>query len=95
MGFTPVYVCVSRAVPAFGGCDSTLQEALYHGREDRPAQLRPFRLAGEAAAADPQVPPHGGDRLPGVGHAGEPQTRTLNLKSSSMEFCSRTRVLTT
>lgn len=60
-----------RPIPEAGGRDQALPQALHHGREDRPAQLRPVRLAGEARAAGQEVPSHGGDRLPGPGHEGE------------------------
>lgn len=37
-----------RTVSETGGYHTPLPEALHHGREDRPAQLRPLRLAGKA-----------------------------------------------
>lgn len=60
-----------RAVPEAGGRDPALRQALHHGREAGPAELRPVRLAGETGAADQEVPADGGDRLPGARHEGE------------------------
>lgn len=37
-----------RAVPEAGGRHTPLPKALHHGREDRPAELRPLRLTGKA-----------------------------------------------
>lgn len=65
-----------RPVPEAGGRDAALCEAVHHGREAGPEELRPVRLAGETGAADQEVPADGGDRLPGARHEGE---RTLSL----------------
>lgn len=60
-----------RPVPEAGGRDATLREAMHHGCEAGPAELRPICLPREARAADPEVPSDGGDGLPGPRHEGE------------------------
>lgn len=75
-----------RPLPEAGGRDPSLRQAVHHGREAGPAQLRPVRLAGETRAADQEVPADGGDRLPGPRHEGEsdPTRCRRSVKSTAV-----------
>lgn len=73
-----------RPVPEAGGCDSTLRQAVHHGREAGPAELRSIRLAGETGAADQKIPADGGDRLPGPWHEGESAVLLWRIFNLSM-----------
>lgn len=65
-----------RPVPEAGGCDSSLCQAVHHGREAGPAQLRPLRLTRETGTADKKIPADGGHWLPGPRHEGEFESLT-------------------
>lgn len=60
-----------RPVPEAGGRDTTLCEAMHHGCEAGPAELRSVCLPRETRAADQKVPSDGGDGFPGPRHEGE------------------------
>lgn len=48
-----------------------LRQAMHHGCEAGPAELRSVCLAGKTGTADQKIPTDGGDRLLGPWHEGE------------------------
>lgn len=60
-----------RPVPEAGGRHATLCEAMHHGCEAGPTELRSICLPRETRTADQKVPSDGGDGLPGPRHEGE------------------------